>query len=175
MTETGDWSESGLITLAKAAVVTFDKFSNTNDSAYPSCAPTCADDVKGCVSKCRGAPLNCTEIAEACCCVGQPTSECDETARMVANFARLKDINPNVTTLAYFSSCANFPHYWTASRFAAEPALLLHDTDGALITTHVPGFSWPNVSVIDVTQKAARDIIVGACITAIESGEVDGL
>ena len=173
--ESGDWLERGLAVLAKATAVTFDKFSNTNDSAHPHYTPTCADDVKGCVSKCRGDPLHCAEIAAACGCVGKPTPECDQTARMVAKFARLKVLNPNVRTLANISSCANFPHYWTATQFAANPKMLLHDTAGKLITTHVPGFSWrPNVSVMDVTQKAARDIIIGACITAIESGEVDG-
>jgi hypothetical protein len=47
--------------------------------------------------------------------------------------------------LAYFSSCANFPHYATASAFAKQPSLLLHDVNGSLLHTHVPGFTWPGL------------------------------
>jgi hypothetical protein len=91
---------------------------------------------------------------------------------MIANFKRLKALNPKVTTLAYFSSCANFPHYATASAFAKHPSLLLHDVNGSLVHTHVPGFTWPAVTVIDVTQPKARQIIVDACVAAVASGAV---
>jgi hypothetical protein len=99
---------------------------------------------------------------------------CDETARMVANFRRLKAINPNVTTLAYFSTCANFPHYATAATFAAQPSLLLHNSSGGFVHTHVPGFTWPAVTVFDVSQPAARKVIVDACVAAVATGAVDG-
>jgi hypothetical protein len=69
---------------------------------------------------------------------------------------------------------ANFPHYAIAATFAATPSLLLHNATGGLVHTHVPGFSWPNVTVYDVTQPMARQVIVAACRKVLQSGFIDG-
>jgi hypothetical protein len=150
---TGDWNNESLLQLAKYPIVTIEKWMG-------SLAACKADGW----SPCCGAGGGADEVGE--------TAVCEED-RIISNFARLKAINKNVSTVLYLNSVLNFPQYRLAQQMQSHPEYWLRDASGKVIGMYGDAGP-PNMTVFDFSQPAVREIFVGACVDAIKTGHVDG-
>jgi hypothetical protein len=108
-------------------------------------------------------------------CGQQPsaTPACDEEGVMLAEARRIKRANPNVSTLLYWNSILDFPQYTLHAKMLAHPELMLHDNSNGEIV-RLDGGGHVGMDVFDFANPAARELFTSECVTATQSGVVDG-
>ena len=98
-----------------------------------------------------------------------PGPRCHQETAIIDVLRRVRQINPDATTIFYYNSVINFEQYaWGGDGFPR--AQLLQNTSGDLITVTHGG----PVSMFDFGQAAARAAFIEECVNATKTGWVDG-
>ena len=110
-------------------------------------------------------------------CGQQPsaTPACDEERVMLAEARRIKQVNPNVSTLLYWNSILDFPQYTLHAKMLANPELMLHNNITGDVV-RLDGGGHVGMDVFDFANPAARKLFISDCVNATLSvpSAVDG-
>jgi len=103
---------------------------------------------------------------------GDASPECDQEGQIVDVLRRVKEVNPNVSTIFYYNSVLDFPQYKLHAIVAKDESLMLHNAAGELVK--MSGGGHKNMDVFDFSNPRTRELYIEECVNATQSGYVDG-
>ena len=95
---------------------------------------------------------------------------CDQERLIVDECRRVKEINPNVSTIFYYNSVLDFPQYRLHTTMRRHR---LRDAKGQVVKMHCPSPKG-SCDVFDFSQLEARELFIAECVNVTQSGVVDG-
>mmetsp|Transcript_20270 Transcript_20270/g.60557 ORF Transcript_20270/g.60557 Transcript_20270/m.60557 type:complete len:411 (+) Transcript_20270:74-1306(+) len=96
---------------------------------------------------------------------------CHQEDLIIDELRKVKEVNPNVSTIFYYNSVLDFPQYQLHARFLENPSLLLRNADGEILNMTGGGHS---CDVFDFGKDLARQLFIEECVNATKTGFVDG-
>ena len=152
---TGRYTDAQIRELARYPMVTLEKFQGLREivpaetlaGPYETGLYACQDNATGSLARC------------GCCAEDEMTTV----------FRRLKALNPQLVTVAYFNAQIAYPWYRAARALAQNPAWWLTAHSGAK-HSGPPGSTW---QIWDLSIAAAAEAWREGCVNATRTGVID--
>eukprot|EP00730_Choanoeca_flexa_P011688 TRINITY_DN27588_c0_g1_i1.p1 TRINITY_DN27588_c0_g1~~TRINITY_DN27588_c0_g1_i1.p1 ORF type:complete len:352 (+),score=63.87 TRINITY_DN27588_c0_g1_i1:51-1106(+) len=116
-------------------------------------------------------PMVTIEKFQGTCWQDKGTPDCHQEEIIINELKRIKAINSNVSTIAYFNSVLDFPFYSMHQVMLEHEQYMLHYANGSVFKQHGDHFYG---DAFDWTEPGMVDLFLHTCINATQTGYADG-